>query len=189
MAMAKIDFGFISSLEGGPVLRGYVPDPDQSSSGVTIATGFDLGCRSDSDLVALLPGHGELVNKLAIYCGHKRNKALAVLVNNPLHIAESEALAIDSAVKKKLISQLVQRYDSAAETTFEMLPEAMQTVIASVAFQYGDLASRCPKFWQAAIAADSNALINELQNFGDRYATRRQREANYLQKYCKAGTA
>lgn len=186
--MAAVDFGFISSLEGGPVLRGYVPDPEHSSSGVTIATGFDLGCRSDSDLVTLLPEHGELVDKLAVYCGHKRNTALAVLVNNPLHITENEALIIDSAVKQQLLNQLEQRYDSAAETSFDLLPPSMQTVIASVAFQYGDLARRCPKFWHAAVAADAIAMIRELKNFGDRYITRRQREANYLQQHCKVGT-
>lgn len=187
--MAAVDFGFISSLEGGPALNGYVPDPEHSSSGVTIATGFDLGCRSDSDLVALLPEHGELVDKLAIYCGHKRNKALAVLVNSPLRITENEALAIDTAVKQQLLNQLQQRYDAAAETGFALLPEAMQTVIASVAFQYGDLAKRCPNFWRAAVSADAIAMIRELKNFGDRYTTRRQREADYLQKFCKAGIA
>lgn len=187
--MAAVDFGFISSLEGGPALCGYVPDPEQSISGVTIATGFDLGCRSDSDLVALLPEHGELVDKLALYCGHKRNKALALLVNNPLHITESEAQAIDNAVKRQLLNQLQQRYDSAAETGFAMLPAAMQTVIASVAFQYGDLAKRCPRFWRAAVSADAIGMIRELKNFGDRYITRRQREANYLQQHCKAGIA
>ena len=187
--MAAVDFGFISELEGGPALNGYVPDPEQSSSGVTIATGFDLGCRSDSDLVALLPEHGELVDKLAIYCGHKRNKALAVLVNNPLRITETEAQAIDTAVKQQLLNRLEQRYDSAAETGFALLPAALQTVIASVAFQYGDLAKRCPRFWNAAINADAIAMIRELKEFGDRYITRRQREADYLQKNCKAGIA
>lgn len=186
--MAAVDFDFISSLEGGPVLSGYVPDPEQSSSGVTIATGFDLGCRSDSDLVALLPEHGELVDKLAFYCGHKRNKALAVLVNHPLNITETEAQAIDKAVKQQLINQLQQRYDSAAETGFALLPPAVQTVIASVAFQYGDLAKRCPRFWNAALACDVVGLVRELNNFGDRYIKRRQREANYLQQHCKAGT-
>lgn len=187
--MAAVDFDFISSLEGGPALSGYVPDPEQSSSGVTIATGFDLGCRSDSDLVALLPEHGELVDKLAIYCGHKRNKALAVLVNHPLRITETEAQAIDKAVKQQLINQLQQRYDSAAETGFAMLPQAVQTVIASVAFQYGDLARRCPNFWRAAVAGDAVAMIRELNNFGDRYVTRRKSEANYIQQHCKAGIA
>ena len=38
-----IDFNFISKLEGGRKTKGYVPDPEGSRSGVTIATGVDLG--------------------------------------------------------------------------------------------------------------------------------------------------
>lgn len=187
--MAAVDFGFISSLEGGPVLCGYVPDPEQSSSGVTIATGFDLGQRSDDELLALLPMHVDLVNKLVPYCGYKKAAAVALLAEKPLEITKDEAAAIDSSVKQQLLSQLESRYNKAALTDFADLPAAMQTVIASVAVQYGDLARRCPRFWRAAVAADSTRLINELKNFGDRYITRRHREANYLQKYCKAGIA
>jgi hypothetical protein len=44
------------------------------------------------------------------------------------------------------------------------------------------LAKRCPKFWQAATNADSTAMANELNNFGDSYPTRRRREADYLLK-------
>jgi hypothetical protein len=185
--MTQVNFGFIAALEGGPVLTGYVPDPDKSNSGVTIATGFDLGQRTDSDLVALLPEHSELVDKLAFYCGHKRRDAVAVLAICPLHITKNEAQIIDKAVKQQLLDQLQQRYNAASLNEFSALPEAMQTVIASVAFQYGDLARCCPRFWRAAICADSMGLINELQNFGDRYPTRRKKEANYLIKFCKAG--
>ncbi len=37
-----IDFKFIEKLEGS-ARKGYVPDPDNSKSGVTIACGFDIG--------------------------------------------------------------------------------------------------------------------------------------------------
>ena len=39
----KVDFKFISQLEGGRATTGHVPAAGVSSSGVTIATGFDLG--------------------------------------------------------------------------------------------------------------------------------------------------
>ncbi len=42
-----IDWDFISSLEGDQRLAGYVPAADVSESGVTIATGVDLGQRND----------------------------------------------------------------------------------------------------------------------------------------------
>ncbi len=39
----KIDYKFLSDREGGRKLLGYVPHGGGSKSGVTIATGFDLG--------------------------------------------------------------------------------------------------------------------------------------------------
>lgn len=44
-----IDYGFLSAREGALVLDGYVPAPTVSRSGVTIATGVDLGQRSKAE--------------------------------------------------------------------------------------------------------------------------------------------
>ncbi len=177
--MTKVNFGFISGLEGGPILRGYVPDPKQSNSGVTIATGFDLGQRSASELHRLLPA--PLATKLSAYCGLKKHDAVNALNRSPLNITAAEAEQIDLSVKHQMLTQLVQRYNRAAKVAFDGLPEPMQTVIASVAFQYGDLSKRCPKFWLAATQANTDAMAIELRDFGDRYPSRRHREANYLQ--------
>jgi hypothetical protein len=178
--MTTVNFGFISELEGGPALKGYVPDPKNSNSGVTIATGFDIGQRSLNELYSLFTP--ELAKKLAPYYGLKKQKAVAELQKTPLRITAEQAAEIDQVVKGQLLNQLEQRYNSAAHTNFADLPECMQTVIASVAFQYGDLSKKCPKFWQAATSADSEAMANELNHFGDRYPTRRRREAAYLIK-------
>ena len=48
-----IDFNFISKLEGGRTTKGYVPDPEGSRSGVTIATGVDLSQMGENDLSRL----------------------------------------------------------------------------------------------------------------------------------------
>lgn len=176
--MTKVNFGLISELEGGAALKGYVPDPKNSNSGVTIATGFDIGQRSLNELYSLFPP--ELAKKLAPYYGLKKQKAVAELQKTPLRITAEQAAEIDQAVKSQLLGQLEQRYNSAAQKRFADLPECMQTVIASVAFQYGDLAKRCPKFWQAATNADTQAMATELRNFGDIYPTRRNKEADYL---------
>lgn len=178
--MTKVNFDFIAELEGGPVLRGYVPDPEYSKSGVTIATGFDLGQCSEDDLIKLLPEGCELVNTLAPYCLLKKNKAVAALQAAPLRITSDDAHTIDQCVKQQKLAQLVERYNRASELFFEQLPEPVQTVIASVAFQYGDLAKRCPLFWKAAIAGNTAAMVAELTNFGDRYPSRRRCEAKYL---------
>jgi len=68
----KIDYDFISQLEGGRQTIGYVPDANTSQSGVTIATGFDLGQRNENDLIVLnLPQN--LIDKFKPYLG-KRQK-------------------------------------------------------------------------------------------------------------------
>ena len=49
----NIDWNFIAKEEGKRILKGYVPLPDKSKSGVTIASGFDLGQHNESDLKGL----------------------------------------------------------------------------------------------------------------------------------------
>ncbi|BCE03374.1 hypothetical protein TYM08_P3437 [Marinicellulosiphila megalodicopiae] len=44
-----IDFNFIKQLEGFE-LKGYVPNPDTSKSGVSIASGFDIGQRDQKEI-------------------------------------------------------------------------------------------------------------------------------------------
>lgn len=66
----KIDFSFISQLEGGQKLDGYVPAATKSKSGVTIATGFDLGARNEGDLRKLLFSPS-LIVKIKPYLGLK----------------------------------------------------------------------------------------------------------------------
>lgn len=178
--MAKVNFEFIAELEGGPALRGYVPDPAHSNSGVTIATGFDIGQRSVTDLIKLLGSGSALVNLLQPYCELTKYAAVRLLQRRPLAITAEQAVEIDLCVKQQLLQQLEKRFNSTAKTSFEDLPEAVRTVIASVAFQYGDLSQRCPKFWGAATRSDYGSMVNELRNFGDRYPTRRKKEADYL---------
>jgi hypothetical protein len=176
--MTQVNFGFISQLEGGPVLKGYVPEPEYSSSGVTIATGFDLGQRSADEVMQMLPV--SLARKLSPYCGQKKRAAVRTLNALPLQITAGEAELIDLCVKRQLLDKLQHRYNRDSAVPFDQLSEPQQTVIASVAFQYGDLARRCPKFWQSATGQHWTQLGIELRDFGDCYHTRRHREANYL---------
>lgn len=176
--MNKINHSFITALEGGLALQGYVPDAFNSKSGVTIATGFDLGQRSTDELFQLLPQN--LAIKLADYCLLTGEDALNALLSKPLKLTEYEAKTVNDCYKQKFVKSLISRYDQASLKPFNDIPEQMQTVIASVAFQYGNLAKRCPKFWQAAIYQNWQKMESELRNFGDRYSTRRIKEADYL---------
>ena len=79
---------------------------------------------------------------------------------------------------------MTARYDRAVAAVpgaraFHDLPWQAQTVIASVAYQYGDNLPRAtPRFWAKAVAQDWPALADALENFGDAFAPRRRQEAS-----------
>jgi len=178
-----IDWAFISELEGS-VLTGYVPDPETSNSGVTIATGIDLGQRSAAQIAAMnIPE--DLKARLTPYAGLRKQAAVDFLRANPLTVSAADAAALESDVRAGVVRQLTAGYDAAVGgkaglQTFGNLADAPQTIIASVAFQYGNLATRTPHFWRASVSQVWTDVIKELRNFGDAYPTRRNKEANYL---------
>jgi len=177
----QIDWGFISKKEGGSRLQGYVPDPKGSKSGVTIATGFDLGARGPQDIKGLSP---ELQAKLKPFLGLKGMTAIqALLDRGGLKITSSEAKEIDKMSKGSSLSKLKSEWNKNAKKMggkmFEDLSSAQKTVAASVAFQYGSL-DRTPAFRDAMQSGKWDEAVAELENFGDKYSTRRLSEAALL---------
>ena len=191
-----IDWAFISAREGGQYLTGYVPDPTGSRSGVTIATGFDLGGRTVQSLRQMLGANHPVIGQLIPYLGLTGQAAETALTANPLTISQAHADDIDRAAKQDALNRLRTQYNLAiaqenarrAQTRpptpplamFDLLPDRAQTVIASVTFQYGTPWIRTPTFWGHAVQQDWAAVIRELRNFGDRYPSRRNIEADYL---------
>jgi len=180
----NIDYKFLSDLEGGSRTTGYVPAAGVSKSGVTIATGFDLGQRNEGDLKGLKLD-AVLISRLKSYLGVKGEAAVTLLKTSPLVINTEQAKSIDKAVKSAHVYKLKQAYNAASENNkkFSELPSEAQTVIASVSFQYGvGLSSRAPKFWKAVIAQNWTETVKVLKAFGDVYPTRRKKEAALLEK-------
>jgi GH24 family phage-related lysozyme (muramidase) len=180
----NIDYKFLSDLEGGSKTSGYVPAAGVSKSGVTIATGFDLGQRNESDLNRLNL-NAVLVKKLKPYLGLKAKSAQDYLKKNPLQISVAEAQSIDKSVKSAHIAQLKEKYNSVPGNNkkFSDIPSEAQTVVASVSFQYGvGLSTRTPKFWKAVTTQDWKDAVKILKSFGDAYPTRRKKEAALLEK-------
>jgi len=174
----SVDFDFIKGLEGFET-EGYVPAPETSQSGVTIASGFDLGARNREDLERIgLPS--ELIKRLSPYLGKKKQDAAATLRERPLKISEEEAELLNREAKQETLDRLEKAFNEESDTPFRELPPEAQTAISSVAFQYGDLPSRTPSFWKQITTGDMKGALKELKNFGDDYKTRRLKEAELL---------
>jgi len=173
--MSNIDWKFISDREGSRILSGYVPDAKGSKSGVTIATGFDLGARNLADLKGLPKA---IIDKLKPYLGIKGAQAQEVAKD--LSITDAEAQTIDEFSKTEAVDRLKAKWQAATGESFDDLPKHKATVVASVAFQYGDLESQTPNFWRQITKDDWNAAEKNLRNFGDNYSTRRNLEADYF---------
>ncbi|AWX99958.1 hypothetical protein A8139_08075 [Marinomonas primoryensis] len=175
----RINFEFIKQLEGSRK-DGYVPAPGISQSGVTIGSGFDIGARSLTDLKTLgLPD--EMVKKFSPYVQLKKQDAVALLKDIPLSITDEEEVLLEKLVKNSETEKIVKWYNSSdSSIKFECLPEEAQTVIASVAYQYGYIQEETPDFWQQAIDHNWQAMYENLINFKDRHPTRRKKEAELI---------
>lgn len=187
-----IAWKFIQLLEGFE-LKGYIPVEEKGKknkvkSGVTIASGFDLGQHNPEYLNRFLtsketPLSPETIDKLMPYMSYTGAVAKRKLKANPLTITKVEALEINKAVKRDKAIELEADYNHVVQTNFRDLPQELQTVIMSVAFQYGDLAKRTPNFWASVVANDWELVHKNLSNFGDKYSTRRKKEAKLVRSY------
>ena len=163
-------------------MEAYVPDPGFSRSGATIGTGVDIGQLSVADIQALdIPQ--ELKQKLEPYARLTGLGAVYLLNNRPLHLTEDEANILDRVITQKTIDGIAYRYNAASGRSFTELPPKAQTVITDIAFQYGaNLAQRMPNFWSDVTEGRWNSVAQKLRNFGDRYSTRRNAEADLLER-------
>lgn len=178
--MSNIDWDFILSKEGFKT-SGYVPDAENSNSGVTIASGFDLGQKNESDLQGL---PDDIVSVLKPYLGVKGVAASEIA--SDLNVSEDQARVINEFAKSKELVGLKNKWQEKTGKSFDELPMNEATVIASVAFQYGDLSSRTPNFWNQVTSGDWDSAVANLNDFGDRYSTRRRSEAQYYQSKKKS---
>ena len=180
--ISNVDFEFIKEKEGFETSM-YVPKKKSGqvdgNSGATIASGFDLGQRNETDLIGLPQS---LIDKLKPYLGKKRKAAAKFVKDNPLSITEAEANIINEFVKEKEFSRLIKTWNSTSDVPWEDLSVPQATVVASVHFQYGNLPAKTPKFWRYTTTGDWAAARDELDDFGDDYPTRRKSEADYLEQ-------
>lgn len=173
-----------------PILKGYVPNNNGvaiAQSGVTIATGCDLGQQTPEGLLKMgVPQI--LLSRLIPYCGLRKELAIVKLSKLPLLISESDADAIDTAVIGSYIRDVQDRFDrDAGRATafpgwrFADRPKEVQAAVLSLRYQLGF--GGFPKTWGMIVAGDYHAAITELRNpaqWGGKYMSRRRDEAALL---------
>ena len=166
---------------GGDALEGYVPN---SSSGVTIAGGLDLGIYTTSQLTSMGFSSTQVAAwtpYCATSCGSVvGSAALAILSVNPLVVMPEEAAGIDLTYYTasanaigSLYNSLVTQYNVIPGHTFSQLPMQYQTTMTAMDLtntSFGTSAA-CTYLakgeWSAAITAlenygSSNASVNKL---------------------------
>jgi hypothetical protein len=186
-----IDLPFLRSLEAF-ALAGYVPMRDGvpiGKSGVTVATGIDLGQMNAAEIDRLaIPAL--LKANLKPYAGLTGIFAARIIASAPFTLSQDDADALDRAMFGPHLARLRGEYDAVVlpiqhdghPLGFDDIGTGPQTVLFSVQWQYGDLPSRCPRFWRLACTQEWDAVAAELRAFGDAYPTRRHKEADYLER-------
>lgn len=205
--MANIEYisDFLTKVEGPRQTRGYIPcfvrsggtanyrgdkAPDNymamGASGVTIATGCDLGQTSRAELESYGVKDAALLDKLARYISKKKDAALRVLYAYPLTITEAQATALDHAVHGGYLKRwVIPAYEKdSGGVKFDELPEQAQAVIMSVCFQKGCGGVRrdWPKTWKYLTTQDWQRASWELQHGFTKYKSRRAIEGKLLEE-------
>ena len=185
----QVNFDFIRKSEGFET-EGYVPRSGEQvldSSGVTIGTGLDLGTKNMDYFKDF--ENQETLKKMEAYFGMQGQEAYDFEQANPLSLSEEETKALDNFVKGRELESIENSFLALTGKELSSMPPRLQTVIADLQFQYGSNYNRTPKFREIIkdIAEDPQdaqsymPLMNELRDFGDKYDTRREREADLIQ--------
>ena len=125
----------------------------------------------------------EIIELLKPFLGFTGVQAEEIAGN--LNVNDKQAKIINEFAKSTELAKLKTAWTNATGTSFDELDQGKATVLASVAFQYGNLEKATPNFWKQATSGDWNAVSVNLMNFGDSYSSRRLREARYLNKFAK----
>ena len=121
----------------------------------------------------------DIIDLLSPYLGYKGAEAEERAGN--LVIDDRQSGIINSFAKEQASTILAKRWEEKTGTPFSELPENKATVVASVAFQYGNLAKKTPNFWRQVTSDDWDGAIKNLRDFQDDYGSRRKIEADYVE--------
>lgn len=205
--MADLEYisGFLATVEGPRQTRGYIPCRKKSGgsanytggsnpenyiamgvSGVTIATGCDLGQTDQATMLAY--GLDVMIAaRFGPYFGKKKDAAIRTLHQWPLEITAKQAEAVDRAVHHGYLDRYVRPFwNRHCRVKFDDLPKAAQAVAMSVCFQKGcgGVKRDWPRLWKYLTQCDWASASHELQNGFRQYASRRRTEGKLLEALC-----
>lgn len=193
----KVNFGDVSEFEGGQWRKPYIPCSKgivAGRSGVTVATGFDVGQINKKQLDSL-ELDAATKSKLEPFLDKNYKKQSCEIANqdlakmSPATFTQAEVDAIDYAVKKDHLSSAKDKWDTAAGakgTKFSDLTSNQQTVIFSRTFQQGKgmpESSVAQDFYKSAQQGNWVDAEQNLRNYPvveDWYKTRVGKEADLL---------
>jgi GH24 family phage-related lysozyme (muramidase) len=199
-----INYEFINKILGnfeGKALRtGYIPcekgtwyptGPDKGEvlgvSGVSIATGVDLGQQTEKSLIS--SGISiDLLSKLRSYLGKQKNDAKKALLAEPLTLTEEEVKELDECIHKKYIVETNDLFGK----EFGNTPKEVQAVAVSLHYQFGtpfrNVSPALNGSWKLMQEGKYKEAANLLENPAGwsnshlAYLNRRKQEAALLRK-------
>jgi len=184
----QIDWDWIAKLEGEGFRKGYVPIDKRTgkivgTSGVTIATGVDLGTKDRKFFEDIGVSEG-IILKLEPFFQLKGEEALKNA--KKLELFASEVKELDTAIRKKYTNDVINAYEKDSGKNFEDLTSAQQTIIASVASQHGLKRTTSYDFWDQVLNDEWDDAIANLRDWDgtgkpSQTQTRRDKEANLLE--------
>jgi hypothetical protein len=169
----NIDFSFVAGNEGGQRLKAYVPPVDRS--GVTVATGFDIGAHTSAEISALGLS-SELEKKLLPYAAKgpglplSRADADEALAKQPLILTRKEAMELDFSVKADTVTKMLRYWaGNDPSAAFTALTPSQQTVLTDRSFQFGVHLDRtaATDFYADALAGNWKAASQALKNMNN----------------------
>ena len=187
----NIDFDFIHAREGARRPDFYVPRDDNNraleNSGVTIASGFDIGQHNTNEITTLFAGHDDIILALTPFANVRRQPAVELLNRTrPEDLNSTQIQTIERIVDVDRAAAVVTTFNNNNQldgnATFNQLPSEFQTVIASVTFQYGNLETETPNLYRQVMNGLWDEVLTNLRNFGDSFPSRRNLEGDLWER-------
>lgn len=194
---------FLTRVEGPLQVRGYIPchvigggtanyrggpNPERyqamGASGVTIATGCDLG-QTDQKTLCQFGLPARIAELFRPYYGKRKTRAIEVLHKKPLTISEAQARLLNEAVHNGYLDCYVRpAYDGCSAVKFDDVPPQAQAVIMSLCFQKGCGGVRrdWPKVWDHLTHQRWREASQELCTGFTQYISRRKTEGALLRE-------